>query len=179
LGTQAPARHAADRTPASEVAGASLPKAGATDYACLPRAYPCRHAHGANLIAGGAICRVWAPHAHSVHVIGDLNNRERNDASLLNRNDQGHWLGFIPGMRDRQRYRHLLHARPAEESGVRFSTWRARFRTSPDSALPPFNSCRFKRFRPNSALVPRFFTLYRFDHCAQSCTNSKLFEASS
>jgi 1,4-alpha-glucan branching enzyme len=59
---------------------------------------------GANLIAGGATFRVWAPHAHTVHVIGDFNNCERNDASLLNRDNHGHWRGFIPGVRDRQRY---------------------------------------------------------------------------
>jgi 1,4-alpha-glucan branching enzyme len=59
---------------------------------------------GANLIAGGATFRVWAPHARAVYAIGDFNNRERNDASLLNRDDRGHWLGFIPGVRDRQRY---------------------------------------------------------------------------
>lgn len=59
---------------------------------------------GANLIADGATFRVWAPHAQSVHVIGDFNRRERNDASLLNRSEQGHWLGFIPGVRDRHRY---------------------------------------------------------------------------
>jgi 1,4-alpha-glucan branching enzyme len=59
---------------------------------------------GANLIGGGATFRVWAPHARSVHVIGDFNGRERNDASLLNRDDRGHWVGFIPGVRDRQRY---------------------------------------------------------------------------
>jgi 1,4-alpha-glucan branching enzyme len=59
---------------------------------------------GANLIAGGATFRVWAPNARSVDVIGDFNNRERNDASLLNRDDHGHWLGFIPGVRERHRY---------------------------------------------------------------------------
>lgn len=59
---------------------------------------------GANLIADGATFRVWAPHARSVHVIGDFNNRERNDASLLNRDEHDHWLGYIPGARDRQRY---------------------------------------------------------------------------
>jgi 1,4-alpha-glucan branching enzyme len=59
---------------------------------------------GANLIADGATFRVWAPHARAVHVIGDFNNRERNDASLLNRDDHGHWRGFIPGVCDRQRY---------------------------------------------------------------------------
>ena len=59
---------------------------------------------GANLIADGATFRVWAPHAHSVYVLGDFNDRQRNDASLLSRDDQGHWRGFIPGVRDRQRY---------------------------------------------------------------------------
>lgn len=59
---------------------------------------------GANLVADGATFRVWAPGARSVHVVGDFNGRERNDASLLNRDGNGHWLGFIPGVRDRQRY---------------------------------------------------------------------------
>ena len=59
---------------------------------------------GANLIADGATFRAWAPHARSVHVIGDFNNRQRNDASLLTRDTHGHWRGFIPGARDRQRY---------------------------------------------------------------------------
>jgi 1,4-alpha-glucan branching enzyme len=60
---------------------------------------------GANLIADGATFRVWAPHAHSVHVIGDFNDRRRDQASLLTRDDRGHWLGFIAGVRDRDRYR--------------------------------------------------------------------------
>jgi 1,4-alpha-glucan branching enzyme len=59
---------------------------------------------GANLIADGATFRVWAPHARSVHVTGDFNARQRNDASLLTRDVHGHWCGFIPGARDRQRY---------------------------------------------------------------------------
>lgn len=59
---------------------------------------------GANLIADGATFRVWAPQAHAVHVIGDFNNRQRHDTSLLNRDDHGHWRGFISGVRDRQRY---------------------------------------------------------------------------
>ncbi|MGD8700145.1 MAG: alpha amylase C-terminal domain-containing protein [Gemmatimonadales bacterium] len=59
---------------------------------------------GANLIHDGATFRVWAPGAHSVHVIGDFNDHQLNDASLLNRDEHGHWLGFIPGVRDRQRY---------------------------------------------------------------------------
>ncbi len=59
---------------------------------------------GATLVADGATFRVWAPHARTVHVLGDFNDRQRNDASLLTRDEQGHWRGFIPHARDRQRY---------------------------------------------------------------------------
>jgi 1,4-alpha-glucan branching enzyme len=59
---------------------------------------------GANLVADGATFRVWAPNARSVHVLGDFNDRRRDDSSLLNRGDDGHWFGFLPGVRDRQRY---------------------------------------------------------------------------
>jgi len=59
---------------------------------------------GANLIADGAIFRVWAPRAQAVYAIGDFNLRVRNHASLLTRDEFGHWRGFIPGVRDRERY---------------------------------------------------------------------------
>jgi 1,4-alpha-glucan branching enzyme len=59
---------------------------------------------GANLTADGATFRVWAPHARAVHVLGDFNDRRRDDSSLLTRDDHGHWRGFIAGARDRDRY---------------------------------------------------------------------------
>ena len=59
---------------------------------------------GANLIADGATFRVWAPQAGAVYAIGDFNHRVRNHASLLTRDEFGHWRGFIPGVRDRERY---------------------------------------------------------------------------
>jgi 1,4-alpha-glucan branching enzyme len=37
-------------------------------------------------------------------VVGDFNDRQRNDANLLTRDAHGHWRGFIRGPRDRQRY---------------------------------------------------------------------------
>src|SRR5580765_7735162 len=62
---------------------------------------------GVNLVADGATFRVWAPNALAVYAIGDFNQRQCNDASLLSRDAQGHWRGFIAGVRDRQRY--LFH----------------------------------------------------------------------
>ena len=59
---------------------------------------------GANLIADGATFRVWAPQARAVYVIGDFNQRVRNHASLLTRDEFGHWRGSIPAVRDRERY---------------------------------------------------------------------------
>lgn len=59
---------------------------------------------GANLVADGATFRVWAPNARALYVVGDFNGRKRNQASLLTRDGQGHWRGFIPGVRDRHRY---------------------------------------------------------------------------
>jgi len=63
---------------------------------------------GANLIDNGATFRVWAPNAHSVHVIGDFNGRVRDNASLLTRDAQGHWRGFIKGVKDRDRYMYYI-----------------------------------------------------------------------
>ena len=59
---------------------------------------------GANLIADGATFRVWAPKALAVYAIGDFNHRARNDASLLTRDEFGHWRGFIPSVRECERY---------------------------------------------------------------------------
>ena len=59
---------------------------------------------GANLIADGATFRAWAPNARAVYVLGDFNNRQRNDASLLTVDAHGHWRGFVPGVRDRHSY---------------------------------------------------------------------------
>ena len=58
---------------------------------------------GANLIAGGATFRVWAPHAHLVHAC--VNEAAPNESNLLVPDNHGHWRGFLPAVRDRDRYK--------------------------------------------------------------------------
>ncbi|AMV40842.1 alpha-amylase family glycosyl hydrolase [Planctomyces sp. SH-PL62] len=72
---------------------------------------------GANLIADGATFRVWAPHARKVYVLGDFNGRIKDDSSLLTKDAQGHWRGFIPGAKDRDRY--ILHIDGTGSSGLK------------------------------------------------------------
>ena len=60
---------------------------------------------GATLIADGATFRVWAPHAVAVHVSGEWDGFTATEANLLTRDGAGHWRGFVPGVRDRDRYR--------------------------------------------------------------------------
>lgn len=59
---------------------------------------------GANLVAGGATFRVWAPNARAVYVLGDFNDHQVREDGLLVADGKGHWLGFIPDVEDRQRY---------------------------------------------------------------------------
>lgn len=59
---------------------------------------------GANLIADGSTFRVWAPNADAVYVLGDFNGRTKGAASLLTKDGDGHWRGFIKGAKDRHRY---------------------------------------------------------------------------
>jgi 1,4-alpha-glucan branching enzyme len=60
---------------------------------------------GANLVAGGATFRTWAPNATAVCVVGDFNNfTVQGDAALVP-DGKGHWLGFIPGVTEWQNYK--------------------------------------------------------------------------
>ena len=60
---------------------------------------------GANLIDGGATFRVWAPRARQVYILGDFNRGVRDDSSLLVRNADGRWTGFVPGAKDGDKYK--------------------------------------------------------------------------
>jgi 1,4-alpha-glucan branching enzyme len=60
---------------------------------------------GANLVAGGATFRVWAPAASAVHVCGDFNGWTHDDSTLLARSGDGYWGGFVPGVSDGARYK--------------------------------------------------------------------------
>ena len=60
---------------------------------------------GANLVQGGATFRVWAPRARMVHICGDFNGWTRDDSTLLVRQGDGRWTGFVPNARDGDKYK--------------------------------------------------------------------------
>jgi 1,4-alpha-glucan branching enzyme len=62
-------------------------------------------AMGANLAAGGATFRVWAPRATKIYICGDFNDWARDESSLLVRNGDDRWTGFVPGATDGQHYK--------------------------------------------------------------------------
>ncbi len=62
---------------------------------------------GANVAAGGVTFRIWAPRARAVYVRHE-NNWNQDDASLLVRDSNGYWAGFIPGLRDGSQYKFFV-----------------------------------------------------------------------
>jgi 1,4-alpha-glucan branching enzyme len=64
---------------------------------------------GANLTADGATFRYWAPNAAALYVLGDFNQWIEQDACLLQRGPADHWVGFLSGIKDRQRYKLRVH----------------------------------------------------------------------
>jgi len=60
---------------------------------------------GANLVPGGATFRTWAPNATAVAVLGDFNHFTLRDDANLVPDGNGHWLGFIPGVLERDQYK--------------------------------------------------------------------------
>jgi len=69
---------------------------------------------GASLVADGATFRVWAPGASEVYAAGDFNGRLRNDASLLTKDANDYWNGFIPGVQDGHRYKFWVRGAGSE-----------------------------------------------------------------
>lgn len=62
---------------------------------------------GANLTPGmdGATFRVWAPGATSVYISGSFNAWSQNDQSLLVKDNNGYWAGFVPGVKAGDTYK--------------------------------------------------------------------------
>jgi 1,4-alpha-glucan branching enzyme len=60
---------------------------------------------GANLVAGGATFRVWAPRAKAVHIVSELSAWQPKPANLLARDANGYWAGFWPGVVDGSEYK--------------------------------------------------------------------------
>lgn len=79
-----------------------------------------------------------------MHVLGDFNGRQRNDASFLTRDDHGHCRGFIPAVRDRDRYLFYVVGDGSEgpKRDLMHASSRHRFRANASSASPIFPGTR-------------------------------------
>jgi 1,4-alpha-glucan branching enzyme len=65
---------------------------------------------GANLVAGGATFRTWAPAALEVYVVlgtpgGEPSAWAKDPNALLVKDEDGFWGGFLPGVQDGNLYR--------------------------------------------------------------------------
>lgn len=66
---------------------------------------------GANLIAGGATFRVWAPRAVQVYACGTLGGLDLwqpDQSRLLVKDSAGYWAGFLPGVHDGDQYKFFV-----------------------------------------------------------------------
>jgi 1,4-alpha-glucan branching enzyme len=64
---------------------------------------------GGNLVPGGATFRVWAPRAKDVYVSGDFNTWKQDASSRLDPIAGGHWVGFVPGLKDGDPYLYWIN----------------------------------------------------------------------
>jgi len=90
---------------------------------------------GANLIAGGATFRVWAPRAQEVYVNGRFGTTAlwmgENPDLLLKPYDRGYWAGFLNGVKDGDQYLFYVVGSPDRKHFKRDPY--ARELTSPDT----------------------------------------------
>src|SRR5262249_48664303 len=63
---------------------------------------------GANLVAGGATFRVWAPNATAVHVRGSFNAFNIREEASLVRGHAGYWHGYIENVKDGDLYKYWV-----------------------------------------------------------------------
>jgi 1,4-alpha-glucan branching enzyme len=71
---------------------------------------------GANLVADGATFRAWAPAARAVYVNGhfggvDRFSKDADDALLLTNDGNGLWAGFLPDVKEGDRYKFYVVGR--------------------------------------------------------------------
>lgn len=66
---------------------------------------------GANLAVNGATFKVWAPGANAVHILGDFNGWQKDDCSLLVKNYNGYWTGYIANVKDGDHYKFFVEGK--------------------------------------------------------------------
>jgi 1,4-alpha-glucan branching enzyme len=88
---------------------------------------------GGTVIPEGATFRVWAPRARSVFVSGEFNQWKQNEECRLQPIGNGHWAGFIAGLKDGDEYLYYVSG-PGSE-GYKRDPYARKLSREPDFPL--------------------------------------------
>ena len=81
----------------------------------------------------GAVFRVWAPHAHSVSVVGDFNSWDRSCDPMEKISENGLWEGFVPEIKQYDMYKYSIET-PSGDVVLKTDPYAYHMQTRPESA---------------------------------------------
>ena len=81
----------------------------------------------------GAVFRVWAPHAHSVSVVGDFNSWDRSCDPMEKISENGLWEGFVPEIKQYDIYKYSFET-PWGDVVLKTYPYAYHMQTRPESA---------------------------------------------
>ena len=81
----------------------------------------------------GAVFRVWAPHAHSVSVVGEFNSWDRSCDPMEKISENGLWEGFVPEIKQYDMYKYSIET-PSGDVVLKTDPYAYHMQTRPESA---------------------------------------------
>jgi 1,4-alpha-glucan branching enzyme len=116
---------------------------------------------GATLVADGCAFRAWAPRAVEVYIVGEFNRWQRSDASLLVKDEQGFWAGFIQGAVEGQAYKFWVRG-PTGDQGFKRDPYARELQETNGNcvirqpAAYPWHDQGFQRPTPEDLVIYQF-----------------------
>jgi 1,4-alpha-glucan branching enzyme len=70
---------------------------------------------GSHILDEGTVFRVWAPHAKSIHVVGDFNQWKKKPAYAMKKVNSQIWELFIPSIQSGELYKYLITTKEGKD----------------------------------------------------------------